>query len=136
MTASGQLKFHQSLYSAGWDKLYPCTSDLLCLDFCRLLAPVLPCILTTVTAPLRVLAWAKAVKAHPECAFVNYIIQGFTHGFTHGFHLVSIGPQSSSQPPQTCCLHSSTRKLLPTRTVLGSHVGPFSSFFLGHRSSD
>ena len=53
--------------------LYPYTSDLLCLEFCRLQDVELPQELAVVQTPLVVDAWASALQPHPDRAFARYI---------------------------------------------------------------
>ena len=71
--------------------LYPYTADLLALDLCRPLPPLgseplspHP-VLRVVQKPLRVVAWASALEAHPDRAFVRFILSGIWEGFRGGF---------------------------------------------------
>ena len=70
---------------AGWAELYPYTADLLALDLCR--PPPSPHhpLLGTVRTPLRAAAWASALAAHPDKAFVRYLLAGIMEGFRIGF---------------------------------------------------
>ena len=71
---SGQLKYH---YHPPWDQLDWYTSDLLCLDSCR---PPDSTTTTTkrmvVRTPLVMSWWASALQAHPDQAFVRYVMEG------------------------------------------------------------
>ena len=71
--------------------LYPHTTDLLALNLCRLLPligrePMSPhSILENVQTLLRVSAWAAALDAHPDRAFVRFLLTGIWGGFCINF---------------------------------------------------
>ena len=120
---------YPSLFSAGWDMLYHYTSDLLCVDSCRPLEPVLPRVLTTIATPLRVPAWAMALQAHPDRALVRYILHGLTHGFRVGFNRATV-LQSASSNMLSAQLHPEViTKYIQTELSLGRMLGPFPASF-------
>ena len=63
----------------------PYTADLLALAGCGLLRYPSPAILHGGHTPLRHSAWAKALEAHPDRAYVRYILAGISEGFRIGF---------------------------------------------------
>ena len=64
---------------------YPYRTDLLALDACRPLYPVLSETLRKVVTPLDVRAWVRALAGHADEDFRSYIISGLTLGFRVGF---------------------------------------------------
>ena len=64
---------------------YPYRTDLLALDACRPLYPVLSETLRKVVTPLDVRAWVRALAGHTDEDFRSYIISGLTLGFRVGF---------------------------------------------------
>ena len=91
---SGQLKYH---YHPLWDQLDRYTSDLLCLDSCRPPDATTTPKLTVVCTPLVMSGWASALRAHPDQAFVHYVIEGLSRSFRIGF-----GTVISHQHLRTC----------------------------------
>ena len=101
----------------------------MCLDSCRPQDAPLPQELINVSTPLVVPAWDRALQAHPDRAFVRYIIDGLTHGFRIGFNRSSAF-QSSSANMASALLHPEVvTDYLRKEISLGRMLGPFPSSF-------
>ena len=125
----GSLECIPSFITAGWDLLYPYTSDLLRLDACRPLETSLPPELSIVTTPLMVPAWSKALQTHRDQAFAQYVVNGLCHGFCIGF--------SRSTPLRSARTNMGYAHLHPgvvtnyieKELSLGRMLGPFPTSF-------
>ena len=105
--------------------LYPYTSDLLCLEFCRPQDVELPQELTVVQTPLVVDAWASALQPHPDRAFARYIVDGLRQGFRVGFHRPS-PLRSATENMGSARLHPEViTDYLRKELTLGRLLGPF-----------
>ena len=60
--------------------------ELLCQNFCHPPSNHCTDVLLPVQTPLRVKAWEKALRRHPNTAFVRYVISGLRNGFRIGFN--------------------------------------------------
>ena len=75
----------RSLYtSSGWLAFHPYTADLLALNLCRPQPVPTHLLLRDVNTPLRVSAWTAALIAHPDRAFVRYLVARMTDRFLQG----------------------------------------------------
>ena len=101
----------------------------MCLDSCRPRDAPLPQELTIVSTPLVVPAWEKALQAHPDRAFVRYILDGLTCGFRIGFNR-SAALQSSSANMASARFHPEVvTDYLQKELSLGRMLGPFPNSF-------
>ena len=111
--------------AAGWGSLYPYTSDLLCMDFCRQQEGCSLQVLSVVKTPLVVDAWARALHAHPDQAFTRYVINGLRYGFRVGFNQAS-PLQSATANMGSACLHPAViTDYIRKELSLGRLAGPF-----------
>ena len=66
---------------------YPYTKQLLALEACRPLVRVeLPPEMQHISTPLKINAWERGLRNHPDKQFTEYLIQGITQGFRIGFN--------------------------------------------------
>ncbi len=148
----GHQTTHNNAYYApppsDWDRMYPYTADLMCLNWCT---PTQPTINTTprlVDTPLDVTAWTQALAHHPDQAFASYVLnglrEGFKIGFRHGCPLrsASSNMQSALTHPQviTDYIQAELAKgrlvgpLSPTSAPLGTHINRFGVIPKGHNT--
>ena len=110
---------------AGWADLYPYTADLLALAGCGLLRYPSPAILHGGHTPLRHSAWAKALEAHPDRAYVRYIQAGISEGFRIGFRR-DMTLRSASRNMFSALEHPDVvQAYLDTECARGRMLGPF-----------
>ena len=128
VTANSQLKVLPYILTLGWDQLYPYTADLMCLDSCRSQGLPTPQELWSVTTPLVVPAWEKALKGHPDQAFARYIMDGLSRGFRIGFNRKS-PLQSAAVNMSSASLHSGIISDYLKELALGRMLGPFTPDF-------
>ena len=120
---------HGGLYliaPAGWAELYPYTADLLALDLCR--PPPSPHhpLLGMVRTLLRASAWASALAAHPDKAFVRYLLAGIMEGFRIGFRR-PVPLRSAQRNMQSALDHPDVvQAYIAAECARGRMLGPFS----------
>ena len=105
--------------------MYSHTSELLCLDFCRRSGAVPPLLFATVSTPLVVEAWARALAHHTDRAFARYVCTGLQYGFRIGFagtvHLKS----AKNNLPSALEHPAVVSRYLAKELSLGRMLGPF-----------
>lgn len=69
-----------------WMSMYPYTSDLMCLDFCRPTYSHNCTALQPIYTQLNPDAWQRALRSHPDRAFARLLINGIRGGFRIGFN--------------------------------------------------
>ena len=113
--------------STGWSLLYPYTADLLCWQLCWPLAPHSSDVLSGVSTPLDVQAWAKVLAAHPDRAFARYICDGLSSGFRVGFQHGSPLWSTTVNIPSVCQHPNVVHDYLRDELARGRMLSPFSS---------
>ena len=101
-------------------------ANLLALDLCR--PPTSPHhpLLGAVQTPLKASAWASALAAHPDRAFVRYLVFGIREGFRIGFHRLS-PLRSVAHNMQSALDHPDVvRAYLDSECCRGRMLGPLS----------
>ena len=112
---------------AGWADLYPYTADLLALDLCRPPPSHHHPLLGAVQTPLRVSAWASALSAHPDRAFVRFLLSGIKVGFRIGFRRPA-PLRSASRNMRSALDHPDVvQAYLDSECSRGRMLGPFSA---------
>ena len=121
------LTSHVVCIPSGWSVLYEHTADLLALDLCRPPPSTPHPRLQPTSTPLRASAWAPALAAHPDRAFVRFLISGIREGFRIGCHR-SIQLRSASRNMHSASEHPEVvQAYLEKECALGRMLGPFSS---------
>ena len=114
------------LSAAEWMALYEYTADLLSLDHCRPLTQHSSVELMRVVTPLRVKAWSRALKSHPDQALARYIVNGLQKGFRIGFDYSS-PLKAAATNMRSAYLHPDViGEDLQKERTLGHMLGPFS----------
>ena len=110
---------------AGSRGLYQHTADLLTLDLCRSSAITAHPRLSQVHTPLVSTAWEVALAAHPNRAFVRFLLHGIRWGFRIGFHR-SAPLRSATRNMHSAVEHPEVvRSYLEKECSLGRMLGPF-----------
>ena len=118
-----------------WCQLYQYTSDLLCLEFCRPDHPrTTPDPLTHVSTTLSTKAWVKALAAHPDRAFAQYVTSGLQTGFRIDFNYPSPLRSATANMPSAAHHPQVMNDYMAKELSLGRFLGPFSSFPAGQVS--
>ena len=105
--------------------LYQHTADLLTLDLCHSPAVTAHPWLSQVHTPLASTAWEAALAAHPDRAFVRFLLHSICWGFRISFH------RSAPLRSATHNMHSAVEHLEVVRSYLekecslGHMLGPF-----------
>ena len=121
------LTSHVVCIPSGWSVLYEHTADLLALDLCRPPPSTPHPRLQPTSTPLRASAWAPALAAHPDRAFVRFLISGIREGFRIGCHR-SIQLRSASRNMHSASEHPEVvQAYLEKECALGRMLAPFSS---------
>ena len=119
----------------GWPLLYRYTAVaeilaeklLLCQNFCHPPSNHCTDVLLPVQTLLRVEAWEKALRRHPNTAFVRYVISGLRNGFRIGFnHSSPLCSAAKNMEPA----HQHPEIILDYLTKeqsLGCMLGPFTA---------
>ena len=118
------------LCAAGWDLLYPYTSDLMCLNSYRPPPGLVPANLTVINTPLSVGMWALALQPHPDQAFTRYVLEGLCHGFRIGFNR-GMPLRSAQANMRSALLHPGVvSEYIRKELSMGRMLGPFAESFL------
>ena len=75
----------RSMYYLGWDVQYPYTADLMLLNFCSPPHGYAIPELEQVSTPLHSDSWEASLAAHPDRAYVQYIMSGPPRRLPGGF---------------------------------------------------
>ena len=101
-------------------------ANLLALDLCRPPSSPHHPLLGAVQTPLKASAWASALAAHPDRAFVRYLVFGIREGFRIGFHRLS-PLRSVAHNMQSALDHPDVvRAYLDSECCRGRMLGPLS----------
>ena len=117
-----------TLLVLGWTQLYPYTADLLCLDFCRQPAAAeafIGHLIITISTPLVVQEWVKALSTHPDQVFAKYIHKGLSFGFRIGLNRSSKLKSASTNMHSAFEHQQVITEYLQKELSVGRMLGPF-----------
>ena len=105
--------------------IYTYCADLLALDsYYNPSPPILPDYLRNITTPLDADVWAEQLKAHPDPAFTQYIVEGIRHGFRIGFSHTCLCSPAPSNHPSASEHPEVISERLTAETSKGRLIGP------------